>query len=60
MSSNCVGAISQLVAQGHMNKYLNTNPNITFFRYQHMKHTNFAIENQRLEFEGGAKEEGGG
>ncbi len=60
MSSNCVGAISQLVAQGHMNKYLNTNPNITFFRYQHMKHTNFAIENQRLEFEGGANHIGQG
>ena len=52
--ANCVGAISQLVAQGQINKYLNTDPNITFFRYQHMKHTNFAIENQRLEFEGGS------
>ena len=51
--SNCVGAISQLVAQGHLNKYLNHNPSITFWRYQHLRHTNFALENQLLTFDGG-------
>lgn len=54
MSSNCVGAISQLVAQGHLNKYLNQNPNITFFRFQAMRHTMFALENITLDFEGGS------
>lgn len=54
MSSNCVGAISQLVAQGHLNKYLNSNPNVTFFRFQAMRHTMFALENIKLDFEGGS------
>ena len=54
MSSNCGGAISQLVAQGHLNKYLNQNPNITFFRFQAMRHTMFALENISLQFEGGS------
>ena len=52
--SSTVGSISQLVAKGHMNKYLNTNPDVTFFRFQAMRHTMFALENVSLEFEGGS------
>ena len=52
--SNCVGALSQLVASGAMAMHLTTNPDITHFRNKHLKHTNFALENQILEFEGSA------
>jgi hypothetical protein len=58
--SACVGSISQLVAQGHLNKYLNTKPQITFFRFQSMRHTMFALENISIDFEGGSGHIGAG
>jgi len=46
------GAISQLVSRGHINKFLNDNPQISFWRFQSMRHTVFALESQLVQFQG--------
>ncbi len=51
---SCVGAISQLVAVGHHEKYLVNSPNITFWRFRHMRHTNFALESCIQQWSGGS------
>ena len=51
---SCVGAISQLVAKGHHEKYLVDSPNITFWRFRHMRHTNFALESCVQQWSGGS------
>ena len=38
------GAVLQLVSYGKQNEYLISNPNISYFKYVHKRHTNFAIE----------------
>ena len=47
-----VAAISQLVATGAIDQELTKNPSVTYWRYQHFRHTAFALENQILEFMG--------
>lgn len=44
--------LTQLIALGHMAKYLTTNPTITFWRFVHHRHSAFAIDNQPLVWEG--------
>lgn len=46
------GAISQLVSRGHINKFLNDSPQISFWRFQSMRHTHFALESQLVQFQG--------
>ncbi len=38
------GAVLQLVSYGKQSDYLIGNPNISFFKYVHKRHTNFAID----------------
>ena len=38
------GAILQLVSYGKQSDYLIGNPNISFFKFVHKRHTNFAID----------------
>jgi len=38
------GGLMQLVAYGQMNCHLNGNPQITFFKSQYKRHTNFSME----------------
>ena len=44
------GGIIQLVAYGIENIYLNSDPQITFFKMVYRRHTNFSRENIRLNF----------
>jgi len=46
------GGLLQLKAYGSENVYLNANPQISFFRSTYRRHTNFAIENYQLNFQG--------
>ena len=46
------GGTLQLKAYGSENIYLNANPQISFFRSVFKRHTNFAMENIELPFEG--------
>ena len=45
------GGLLQLVATGAQNQLLNGNPSFTFWRTMYKRHTNFAMESVRLEFE---------
>jgi len=40
------------VSRGHINKFLNDNPQISFWRFQSMRHTVFALESQLVQFQG--------
>lgn len=46
------GGLLQLVAYGAQDLYLTGNPQITFFKVVYRRHTNFAIESKRLQFNG--------
>ena len=46
------GGLLQLVAQGKQDVYLTGNPNVTWFKFVYRRHTNFAIESQRMYFDG--------
>ena len=46
------GGLLQLKRVGQQNEYLNGNPSITFFKNVYKKHTLFAMEPRRIEFEG--------
>ena len=46
------GGELQLKAYGSENIYLNGNPQISFFRCVYKRHTNFAMENYRINFDG--------
>tara|TARA_Y100000748_G_scaffold155719_1_gene130198 strand:+ start:2285 stop:3586 length:1302 start_codon:yes stop_codon:yes gene_type:complete len=39
------GTLSQLNATGGIEKYLIDSPSLTFWRFQHLKYTNFAVDN---------------
>jgi hypothetical protein len=45
------GGLLQLTIEGQMNIPLFYNPRISFFSYAYKKHTNFAIENIKLDFD---------
>ena len=45
------GGLLQLVATGAQNQLVNGNPSFTFWRTMYKRHTNFAMESVRLEFE---------
>jgi|SaaInlV_165m_DNA_1040744.scaffolds.fasta_scaffold15383_2 hypothetical protein len=47
------GGILQLVAYGAQDLYITGNPQITFFKLVHRRHTNFAIESVEQPFDGG-------
>ena len=42
----------QIVAQGAQDKYLTVDPQITYFKVQHKRHTNFALESIEQTFNG--------
>ena len=42
----------QIVAQGAQDKYISKNPEITFFKTLHRRHTNFAVESIEQTFDG--------
>ena len=42
----------QIVAQGAQDKYLTVDPEITFFKSMHRRHTNFAVESIEQTFNG--------
>ena len=44
------GVISDLIAKGHMDRYLTVNPSVSFWRYAHRRHTAFACEGTRVHF----------
>jgi hypothetical protein len=46
-----VGGLTQLVCKGQIDSYININPDISFYKFAYKKHTNFAFESVRLEFE---------
>ncbi len=46
-----VGGLTELVCKGQMDTYININPDISFFKFAYKKHTNFAFESIRMEFE---------
>jgi hypothetical protein len=46
------GGLLQLVAYGAQDLYLTGNPQITFFKVVYRRHTNFAIESKKLQFNG--------
>jgi len=46
-----VGGLTQLVCKGQIDSYINVNPDISFYKFAYKKHTNFAFESIRLEFE---------
>ena len=46
-----VGGLTQLVCKGQIDSYININPEISFYKFAYKKHTNFAFESIRLEFE---------
>jgi hypothetical protein len=46
-----VGGLTQLVCKGQIDSYINVNPDISFYKFAYKKHTNFAFESIRLDFE---------
>jgi hypothetical protein len=46
------GGLLQLVAQGKQDVFLTGNPIISWFKLVYRRHTNFAIESQRMYFDG--------
>ena len=38
------GAVLQLVSYGTQSEYLLGNPSVSYFKFVHKRHTNFAIE----------------
>ena len=47
------GPLTQLVAIGQHETHIIDNPNITFWRFRHMRHTNFALESAEQQWSGG-------
>lgn len=45
------GSLLQLVAQGKQDVFLTGNPQMTWFKAVYRRHTNFAIESQRMPFD---------
>jgi len=48
------GGLLQLVATGRQDIYLSGNPQTTFFKQVYRRHTNFAVESCRIDFDGNA------
>jgi len=48
------GGLLQLVATGRQDIYLSGNPQTTFFKQVYRRHTNFALESCRIDFDGAA------
>jgi Major capsid protein N-terminus/Large eukaryotic DNA virus major capsid protein len=48
------GGLLQLVATGRQDIYLSGNPQTTFFKQVYRRHTNFAMESCRIDFDGAA------
>ncbi len=46
-----VGGLTQLVCKGQIDSYITVNPDISFYKFAYKKHTNFAFESIRLDFE---------
>jgi hypothetical protein len=47
------GSLTQLIAVGQHETHIIDNPNITFWRFRHMRHTNFALESSEQQWSGG-------
>ena len=46
------GGLLQLVAQGKQDVFLTGNPSVTWFKFVYRRYTNFAVESQRMYFDG--------
>jgi hypothetical protein len=46
------GGLLQLVALGKQDVYLTGNPSVTWFKFVYRRYTNFAVESQRMYFDG--------
>lgn len=46
------GGLLQLVAQGKQDVFLTGNPSVSWFKFVYRRYTNFAIESQRMYFDG--------
>ncbi len=46
------GGLLQLVATGKQDVFLTGNPSVSWFKFVYRRHTNFAVETQRMYFEG--------
>jgi len=46
-----VGGLTQLVCKGQLDSYINVKPDISFYKFAYKKHTNFAFESIRLDFD---------
>ena len=46
------GGLLQLVAQGKQDVFLTGNPTVTWFKFVYRRYTNFAVESQRMYFDG--------
>lgn len=45
------GGVMQLIAYGGQDMYLSSNPSVTFFKTVYKRHTNFSMEQMRINFE---------
>ena len=46
------GGLLQLVAQGKQDVFLTGNPSVSWFKFVYRRYTNFAVESQRMYFDG--------
>lgn len=53
-----LGTVTQLVAKGAHDDYLTVGASITFWRFKHMKHTNFALETSCQQWNAGGNSVG--
>ena len=45
------GGLIELVCKGQIDTFINVNPEMSFYKFAYKKHTNFAFESVRLDFE---------
>jgi hypothetical protein len=53
-----LGTVTQLVAKGAHDEFLTVGATITFWRFKHMKHTNFALESSCQQWNAGGNQVG--
>jgi len=56
--NNMSGGLMQIVARGAQDKYLSVDPEITFWKTMHRRHTNFAMESIEQTFNGSVSSNG--
>ena len=52
MPSSAYGTISHLHHKGGLEKFLIESPSLTFWRFQHLQYTNFAVDYKAVDLDG--------